>query len=320
MMPTVYQLNLIKRYFIVSIAGITLILLIGNTISYFFTKRIYVDKNAYIIKEGFPLFKNEKEYIDFVKNYPYDPGVKLEIHKVGPGDTLWSIKKKYNISLQTLISANPHLKNLEIIPGTTIVIPLKNGTLLTFDDYFDVDRMAELIRASKTSGDYRPGIFRIISPDDMRIVFFEDTYPVIVNESIEKIYSYKMTFIDPLGTGFYTSMYGDRVNPFIESGMEFHNGVDIATPTGTPIKAVRDGLVFSSGWRDGLGYTVAVQHEDGFMTLYSHCSRIYVQVGQWVRQGDKIAAVGSTGRSTGSHLHYTVMRHGQTLNPLKFLW
>src|SRR5512145_1037558 len=178
MMPTVYQLNLIKRYFIVSIVGIVIILLTGNVISFFCTKRIYVNENAYILKEGFPLFKNEKDYIEFVRNYPYDPGVKLEIHKVGPDDTLWGIKKQYNISLQTLISANPHLKNFEIIPGTTIVIPLKNGTLLTFDNYFDVGRMAELIRAKKITGDYRPGIFSIVSPDDMRMVFFEDTYPV----------------------------------------------------------------------------------------------------------------------------------------------
>lgn len=320
MMPTVYQFNLIRRYFIVSVGGIAFILLVGNLISFFFTKRIYVDENAYILKKGFPLFTNENAYIEFVKNYPYNPGVKLVIHKTGPNDTLWGIKKQYNISLQTLISANPHLRNFEIKPGTSIVIPLKNGTLLTFNNYFDVGRMADLIRAEKVSGDYRPQFFRIISPDDMRMVFFEDTYPVVVNDTIEKIYSYKMTFVDPLGTGFFSSMYGERVDPVFGGGYEFHNGVDIAAPSGTPIKAVRDGIVFAAGWRDGLGYTVEIQHEDGFMTLYSHCSRMYVQPGQWVRQGDKIAAVGSTGRSTGSHLHYTVMRHGQTLNPLRFLW
>lgn len=319
-MPTVYQFNLIKRYVIFSISGILLVLFIGNMISYFLTKKVYINPASYILKDGFPIFEDENQYIDFIKNYPYDPGVKLEIRKVTQYDTLWGIKKQYNISIQTLISANPHLKDLNLRPGSTIVIPQKNGTLLAFDDYRDVGKMAKLLKAKKISGDYKPSLFRLISPDDMRIVFFEDTYPVVVNDQIAKIYAYKMTFIDPLGTGFYTSMYGDRVNPFIDSGMEFHNGVDIAVPTGTPIRAARNGIVFFAGWRDGLGYTVAIQHEDGFMTLYAHCSKIFVKVGQWINQGERIAAVGSTGRSTGSHLHYTVMRHGHTINPIKFLW
>lgn len=319
-MPTVYQLNLIKRYFLFTVLAVFLILFFGNILSYFFTKRIYVNPQSYIIKEGFPLFTSEEAYINFIRNYPYDTGVKLDIHKVTQFDTLWGIKKKYNLSIQTLIAANPHLKDLTLVPGSTIIIPHKNGTLLTFDNYFDVSRMADLLNAEKISGDYRPKIFRLISPDDIRIAFFDDTYPVIVNNDIEKIYSYKMTFIDPLGAGFYTSMYGDRVNPFSSEGYEFHNGVDIAAPHGTPIHAARKGLVFFSGWREGLGYTIAIQHDDGFMTLYSHCSRLYVEAGRWVEQNEKIGLVGSTGRSTGSHLHYTLMRHGQTLNPLKFLW
>ncbi len=319
-MPTVYQLNLIRRYFFCTVLAVFLILFSGNMLSYFLTKKVFVAPDSYTLKDGFPLFNNEEAYINFIKNYPYDPGVKLDIHKVSQYDTLWGIKKRYNLSIQTLIAANPHLKDLTLVPGSTIVIPHKNGTLLTFDNYFDVGRMADLLNAVKISGDYRPKILRLISPDDMRIAFFDDTYPVIVNNDIEKIYAYKMTFIDPLSTGFYTSMYGDRVNPFSGAGYEFHNGVDIAAPGGTPIRAARKGIVFFSGWRDGLGYTVAIQHDDGFMTLYSHCSRLHVKSGQWVEQNEKIALVGSTGRSTGSHLHYTIMRHGKTLNPLKFLW
>jgi murein DD-endopeptidase MepM/ murein hydrolase activator NlpD len=154
----------------------------------------------------------------------------------------------------------------------------------------------------------------------MRIVFFENEIPLIVNNEIQKIYAYKTVFMDPLDSlGYYTSMFGDRVNPY-GSNMEFHNGVDISMKNGSPIKAVRSGIVFYSGWRDGYGHTVVIQHEDGYSTFYAHCSKIMVQVGDWVKQGDQIALVGSTGRSTGSHLHYSVMRHGQLLNPLKYLW
>jgi len=175
-------------------------------------------------------------------------------------------------------------------------------------------------KKNKILGDYKPKIFRIISPDDMRLVFFENEKPLVVNNDIQKIYAYKMTFVDPLDSGFYTSMYGDRVNPVFGENIEFHNGVDIATRTGTAIKTVRKGIVFFAGWRDGFGYTVIIQHEDGYATFYAHCSKLFVKQGQWVNQGDQIAVVGSTGRSTGSHLHFTVVRHGKLLNPFKYLW
>ena len=115
-------------------------------------------------------------------------------------------------------------------------------------------------------------------------------------------------------------MFGERINPFYGEGYEFHNGVDIATHHGTPIRSARDGMVFFTGWKEGFGYTVIIQHYDGYTTFYAHCSKIFAKQGQWVKQGDVIAAVGSTGRSTGNHLHYTVYRHGVTLNPIKYLW
>lgn len=320
-MPTMYQLDMYKRYLIGALIFAFLVIVSGNIISYIFIKKVYVNRDSYITKDGFPLFVTEKDYIEFISKYPYNPGVQFQIYKVTGNESLWTIKRAYGISIDTLISANPHLKELELKPGQSIIIPSKNGTLFAFDDYRDVSRMKELLGGnSKILGDYKPGIFRIISPDDMRIVFFEQARPYIVNNSIEKIYRYKMTFLDPVDTGFFTSMFGERVNPIFGEGYEFHNGVDIATHHGTPIKSARDGIVFFTGWKEGYGNTVIVQHYDGYTTFYAHCSKMFVKQGQWVKQGDVIAAVGSTGRSTGNHLHYTVYRHGVTLNPIKYLW
>ncbi len=320
-MPTIYQLNQIKQWLIFTLISLFLIVLSGNIISFFFTKKITIKSEAYIVKDGFPVFISEADYIEFIKNYPFNPGVDLTIYKISSGETLWSLRKKFNITIDTLISANPHLKGLDLSENSTVIIPSKNGALFTFDDYRDVGRMHSIMGGeNKILGDYRPKIFRIISPDDMRLVFFENEKPLVVNNDIQKIYTYKMTFVDPLDTGFYSSMYGDRVNPVYGENVEFHNGVDIATRTGTTIKSVRSGIVFSAGWRDGFGNTVIIQHDDGYGTFYAHCSKLFVKQGQWVNQGDKIAAVGSTGRSTGSHLHYTVIRHGKLLNPFKFLW
>jgi murein DD-endopeptidase MepM/ murein hydrolase activator NlpD len=316
-----YQLDMYKRYAIGAFIFALLVIFSGNIISYLFLKKVYVNQNSYIFKDGFPLFISEKDYIDFIHKYPYNPGVQLQIYKVTGNESLWSIKKSYGISIDTLISANPHLNGLELKPGQTIVIPSKNGSLFIFDDYRDVSRMNKLIgNNNKISGDYKPNIFRLISPDDMRIVFFEKARPQVVNDSIEKIYRYKMAFLNPVDTGFFTSMFGERINPVYGEGYEYHNGIDIATHHGTPIKSARDGMVFFTGWKDGFGNTAIIQHYDGYTTFYAHCSKIFVKQGQWVKQGDVIAAVGSTGRSTGNHLHYTVYRHGVTLNPIKYLW
>lgn len=85
------------------------------------------------------------------------------------------IKKKFNVNIDTIISANPHLKGLDLTENSTIVIPSRNGALFTFDDYRDVGRMHSMMGGENNiSGDYKPKIFRIISPDDMRLVFFEN--------------------------------------------------------------------------------------------------------------------------------------------------
>jgi len=321
-MLTTQQFNQIKLYTIaVSIVLVSIFLLI-NTISYIFTKKVYVSSNSYITKNGFPIFTSEKAYVDFIKSYPYNPGVTLTIYKISPGETLWTLRKKFDVTTETIIAANPHLKSFDLSEISTLIIPSKNGALFVFDDYSDVGRMHKMMgKANKIFGDYKPRFYRIVSPDDMRAVFFENEIPLVVNNDIQKLYAYKTVFADPLDTsaGLYTSMFGDRYSPYGDN-MEFHNGVDIAVRNGTPIKAVRSGLVFAAGWRDGYGYTVEIQHDDGYYTFYAHCSKIFVKTGDWVNQGDKIALVGSTGRSTGSHLHYVMMRHGQLLNPFKYLW
>ena len=115
--------------------------------------------------------------------------------------------------------------------------------------------------------------------------------------------------------GYVSSPYGLRWN-----GSEFHQGIDIAAETGTPIVATADGVVTTAGW-DGSGYgnMVDIDHGDGIMTRYGHASAVAVTVGQEVRRGQVIAYVGSTGYSTGPHLHYEVRVGGQPVNPAGYL-
>lgn len=118
--------------------------------------------------------------------------------------------------------------------------------------------------------------------------------------------------------GRITSEFGSRENP-IHGGQEFHSGLDISAGTGTPVKATADGIVSFSGWSAGNGNLVVIEHGFGYSTFYAHNSSIAVRVGQKVKRGEIIAHVGSTGNTTGPHLHYEVWHNGKPVNPIDFI-
>ena len=100
----------------------------------------------------------------------------------------------------------------------------------------------------------------------------------------------------------------------------YHTGLDIATSSGTPIHAAASGTVIQAGWQGSYGYLVIIDHGNGVQTYYAHCSSIYVSVGDTVETGDVISAVGSTGNSTGPHLHLEVRVNGEIKNPQNYLY
>ncbi|NIQ95077.1 MAG: peptidoglycan DD-metalloendopeptidase family protein [Desulfuromonadales bacterium] len=118
--------------------------------------------------------------------------------------------------------------------------------------------------------------------------------------------------------GWLTSSFGMRKSPFTGQS-RMHEGLDIAARTGTPIHVTADGIVSRSQTVPGYGKLVVVDHGYGYRTYYGHNSKNYVKVGQRVKAGDKIAAVGNTGRSTGSHCHYEIRLNGVPVNPKKYL-
>lgn len=114
-------------------------------------------------------------------------------------------------------------------------------------------------------------------------------------------------------TGTITSRFGSRARGY-------HTGLDIATTTGTPISVAASGTVTYAGWQGGYGNLVIISHGNGVETYYAHCSKIYVTVGQEVSSGETIAAVGSTGNSTGPHLHLEIRVNGNIMNPQNYLY
>lgn len=127
-------------------------------------------------------------------------------------------------------------------------------------------------------------------------------------------YSWLLTH--PLPNSRVSSNYGGRT---MNGRAETHSGLDLAAPTGTPIYATGPGVVTKSGWGTGYGQYVEVNHGNGYLTRYAHASRLIARVGDRVQAGQHIANVGCTGRCTGPHLHYEVVKDGQRKNPSTYL-
>lgn len=119
--------------------------------------------------------------------------------------------------------------------------------------------------------------------------------------------------------GTLESGFGGRRNPFGGSSSEFHTGQDMEAPSGTPISAAANGTVTYAGWMNGYGQIVIIDHGGGLFTRYGHMSRIEATVGQTVTRGQLIGLVGSTGRSTGPHVHYEVRINDKPVDPLPYL-
>lgn len=147
----------------------------------------------------------------------------------------------------------------------------------------------------------------------------------------DEISDFYVTYLDrigynfshtPLGLPFHgriTSTFGHRENPFGGINVETHKGLDIAGPAGSPVKSMAMGTVEFAGVRGGFGNCIMIKHANGFETLYGHLSKILVRVGENVEIGQIIGKIGSTGRSTGPHLHYEIHKNGQKINPQSFL-
>ena len=122
----------------------------------------------------------------------------------------------------------------------------------------------------------------------------------------------------PTRSGWLSSAYGYRTHP-ISGRRQFHQGVDLAGLKNDPVEAVASGLVTWSGTRSGYGMLIEVDHRNGYRTRYGHNQENMVNVGELVKQGQVIAKMGSTGRSTGPHVHFEVLKDGKKIDPKKYL-
>jgi murein DD-endopeptidase MepM/ murein hydrolase activator NlpD len=236
-------------------------------------------------------------------------------HTLSAGETLSSVTQLYGITITALVGANPDLSSLDRLPvGVELLIPPGEGLLVTLEHGVE---LTDLLAAYGADPVAVARANQIRSPFDLRpgmLLFLPGVEPAAALERLAAVRELENTYVWPLH-GRLTSYFGRRNLGLGTS--TFHRGLDIAAPTGSTIVAARSGTVTFAGWStQGYGNLVKIRHAGGAETWYAHASRILVRVGQGVSQGEPIALVGSTGISTGPHLHLEIHVSGRAIDPL----
>ncbi|HNX23528.1 MAG TPA: M23 family metallopeptidase [Spirochaetota bacterium] len=271
-------------------------------------------------------FKTEENYINYLKQNVEFKSVKLNYITVQNGSNFWKIAKEYKINIDTLIGINIFWEDLRAKTSQTVIVPSESG-IIDFVNYEgDVTALAEVhgVPVSDLEVQKMPFLYSLYSgflKERMPVaVFIRDARPNADNMTANLAGKFKQRqmFRSPLG-GRLSSFFGNRKHPIYRK-TRFHNGLDIAAPHGTFIGAAREGVVVSTGWNGGYGKAVIIQHDDGYKTMYGHMSSIFAKPGEKVKAGKILGRVGSTGLSTGPHLHFTLWHNGKLLNPMDVLW
>lgn len=227
------------------------------------------------------------------------------VHVVAPGETLSHLASRYRVEVATIASFNG-LSNPNLIQaGQRLLIPSGDGFVYQVrsgDTLWDLSRAFGIPQQAivEANGLRNPSVLRVgqslVIPGSPVAVAVGGATPSLVWPVLGRISS-----------------------PFGPRGGKLHTGIDIAAATGTTIRAAAEGTVISAGWLGAYGRTVMIRHASGIVTLYAHASELLVRRGQQVTQGQIIARVGSSGNSTGPHLHFEVIVGDRPRNPLDYL-
>lgn len=292
-------------------------------------------KNASILKK----IKTPEEGLDFILK-----GTDEERkHKIEKGENYWVLAEDYGISVDNLIKANPDIKpeRLQIGQEVSLIVPEPLINVCTVENViYDQKIEFEVVyedSANLYKDEYRVknnGVYgskeitaELVKRDGKELgkVILDES---IVAEPVTKVV-YKGTknppprigtgtFSKPLNRGTITSGYGSRYHP-VYRVYKKHSGVDIAAPYGSPVLASDGGKVIYAGWKSGYGYCVIVDHGGNLSSLYAHMSSINVSVGEKIYKGKTVGKVGSTGTSTGNHVHFEIRKLGNDVNPSSYI-
>lgn len=260
-----------------------------------------------------------------------------KIHTVADGESLWTISMKYEINVDNLIAANPSVTPERIKAGDKISLVVAEPllTLCTVETvkyteeipfavrYTDNSKMykGELKVTSKGSSGERDIVAKVVKENGVVVdqQVLSEKVLVAAKEQVVSKGTLKKPATAPTGKlakpfsrGTYSSGFGRRWG-------RMHDGVDWSMPIGSPILAADGGTVVSAGYDGAYGYSILINHGNGLKTRYAHNSKLLVSVGDKVYKGQKIANSGNSGRTTGPHLHFEVIKNGSVVNPMKYV-
>lgn len=262
-------------------------------------------------------------------------GAKESFYTVQEKDTLWDIAVKHDLPVSYLLSINKdlgdvlkigqqiYLKAPQPLIKIKIIEKLSYEETIPFeitqqnDKNMQAGKIEILQKGSDGKRHVEAIIERINNEETSREILKEEIYYEPVNQ-IEKIGTKKSEGLKATGK-FLRPVSGSISSSFGKRGRETHTGIDYACAYGVSIKAADSGKVVQVGTYGGYGKMVKIEHNNGYQTLYAHCSSLNVKVGQNVKKGEIIAKVGSTGRSTGPHLHFEIRKNGVPQNPAKYV-
>jgi murein DD-endopeptidase MepM/ murein hydrolase activator NlpD len=264
---------------------------------------------------------------------------KMVAHQVAAGESIWSIAQNNNISVEELTAANPQinpdkigigdqiqLTKAEPILHVTSVLEYSEVKTVPFETQVNVDKtmLRGKVKVVQQGQDGAKEFhYRTVAVNgqtlDKQFIdaqVLEKPVAKVVQKGSKLVLAYRSSG----GSGdLRWPIRGGITSPFGYRHGEFHTGLDINGSTGDTVRAAESGTVIDTGWGGNYGKMIKISHGSGVQTWYCHLSRYSVSVGDRVERGDAIGAVGSTGRSTGSHLHFEVRVNGSPVSPIKYL-
>jgi len=265
--------------------------------------------------------EDDLPHSETVEGAPFSPAdvpdfitaVDFEEYMVSKGDTVSGIIQKFGLkNLGTLLSVNGISSAKKLRIGQKLIIPSIDGLIYT---------AVKGDSLSSIAGKFNLSINAILDANDLENQTVRIGQKLFIPGAMMSSFELKKAlgelFIYPV-IGRLTSPFGYRRDPFT-GRKSFHTGIDIASPTGTPIKLTLDGTVSYTGYSAVYGNYVIVTHSGGYQSMYGHMHTIKVRRGQVLNQGGIIGTVGNTGRSTGPHVHFSIYKNGKLINPLTVL-
>jgi murein DD-endopeptidase MepM/ murein hydrolase activator NlpD len=240
------------------------------------------------------------------------PALNLYSYRAGPRDDLLGLAARFGFAPETIPSLN-RLETSQIpIAGRILLIPNIPAVFVPEEPASGLERAMASSRSGRMD-ETRKIVFDWEGRPQRFFFFPGETF-----NGVERAFFLRIVFRFPVDGGTLSSWYGRRLSP-ISGQPHLHEGIDIAAPDGSPVFAARDGSVRSVGQDPSLGNYVVLAHANGYNTVYGHLSVVLVKPGAQMSQGTIIGRVGSSGLSTGPHLHFEVRKEGRSLNPGTFL-